>query len=330
MGYHFSPTAFVQTNLTRSPLLPHLRRMESSQTPLPPENARPSSTPIIYMPLGDVNAENEDLDEPVDPIFVSLLDEEDMDAAECSSGDRSLADPAGAVDFYSVLGVPRDAGLAEIRTSYKRLSRLLHPDRHCAIGAAFDSSMPDLELRHLRKSAQEAFGRISAAYAVLIDPNKRAIYDRFGFRGLNIDGWELALREKSAVELQLEYFKLRAKEREERQLRFTQPTSEFSLGVDMTDVFDRYLKEEPAEREIAPSLSVYEMVLKQSISAGATLRTSLSLVGEIVAQNGLGVGTWLLLCQRRFPAQSYFGPGTADVEVSNNSLISFVRQGFQT
>ena len=34
------------------------------------------------------------------------------------------------VDYCSVLGVPRDAGLAEIKVAYRRLARGCHPDLH--------------------------------------------------------------------------------------------------------------------------------------------------------------------------------------------------------
>lgn len=34
------------------------------------------------------------------------------------------------VEYRSVLGVPRDAGLAEIKVAYRRLARGCHPDLH--------------------------------------------------------------------------------------------------------------------------------------------------------------------------------------------------------
>lgn len=66
-------------------------------------------------------------------------------------------------DYYSVLGVPRDADISEIKKAYKRLARKYHPD------VAEDKS-----------EAERKMGEINEAYGVLGDEEKRAYYDRFG------------------------------------------------------------------------------------------------------------------------------------------------------
>jgi curved DNA-binding protein len=63
---------------------------------------------------------------------------------------------------YQVLGVPRAADQETIKREYKRLARQFHPDRN-----------PDPE-------AHERFKEISAAYDVLGDEKKRALFDEFG------------------------------------------------------------------------------------------------------------------------------------------------------
>ena len=67
-----------------------------------------------------------------------------------------------AGDYYTMLGVRRDAGQDEIKRAYRRLARELHPDVN-----------PDPE-------TQEKFKEISQAYEVLSDPEKRQMYDLGG------------------------------------------------------------------------------------------------------------------------------------------------------
>jgi molecular chaperone DnaJ len=70
-------------------------------------------------------------------------------------------------DYYEVLGVPKEASEKEIKTAYRKLAMLHHPDR---------SDAPE---------AEEKFKELSEAYAVLSDPDKRQKYDQFGHAGIN-------------------------------------------------------------------------------------------------------------------------------------------------
>ena len=67
-------------------------------------------------------------------------------------------------DPYETLGVSRSAAVEEIKTSYRKLAMKYHPDRNPGDAAA-----------------EESFKEISQAYDILIDPNKRAAYDRYGY-----------------------------------------------------------------------------------------------------------------------------------------------------
>ena len=67
------------------------------------------------------------------------------------------------VDYYTLLGVAKDAEAADIRKAYRKLAMQFHPDRNQG-----------------SKVAEEKFKQISEAYAVLSDPAKRKTYDSFG------------------------------------------------------------------------------------------------------------------------------------------------------
>jgi curved DNA-binding protein len=69
-------------------------------------------------------------------------------------------------DYYQMLGVSKNASDGEIKKAYRKLAMKYHPD-------------------HTKgdKSAEERFKKISEAYAVLSDKEKRKQYDTFGSSG---------------------------------------------------------------------------------------------------------------------------------------------------
>lgn len=72
------------------------------------------------------------------------------------------------VNYYDVLGLPRNSSDEDIKKAYRKLAMKWHPDKN-------------------RDNAEEAarkFQDIGEAYDVLSDMEKRAIYDRYGYDGL--------------------------------------------------------------------------------------------------------------------------------------------------
>jgi len=77
------------------------------------------------------------------------------------------------MDYYNVLKVNRHATEEELRTSYKRLVLIHHPDKH----------PPENRIE-----AERRFILVSQAYDILSNPVKRKIYDQYGEEGLQYGG----------------------------------------------------------------------------------------------------------------------------------------------
>ncbi|MDX6600950.1 MAG: molecular chaperone DnaJ [Solirubrobacterales bacterium] len=75
-------------------------------------------------------------------------------------------------DYYEVLGVEHGASDAEVKRSFRKLARELHPD--------VNAHDPE---------AEKKFKAAAEAYEVLSDPEQRQIYDRYGQDGLRSGGF---------------------------------------------------------------------------------------------------------------------------------------------
>ena len=80
-------------------------------------------------------------------------------------------------NYYQDLGLAKKASDKEIKKAYRKLALKYHPDK-----------VPEDE----RKKAEEKFLKVSEAYAVLSDPEKRKVYDQYGKKGIEAmeKGWK--------------------------------------------------------------------------------------------------------------------------------------------
>mmetsp|Transcript_6061 Transcript_6061/g.10777 ORF Transcript_6061/g.10777 Transcript_6061/m.10777 type:complete len:186 (-) Transcript_6061:734-1291(-) len=71
-----------------------------------------------------------------------------------------------ARSYYDILGVPRDASQKTIKSAYRKMAKLYHPDKN-----------PD-------ENTQKKFHQVAQAYEVLSDEEKRRVYDQYGEEGI--------------------------------------------------------------------------------------------------------------------------------------------------
>jgi DnaJ-class molecular chaperone len=74
------------------------------------------------------------------------------------------------LDYYSVLGVSKNASIAEIKSAYRKLALKWHPDKNKESGA------------------EQKFKEINQAYEVLSDQSKRQTYDSVGHQAYTSSG----------------------------------------------------------------------------------------------------------------------------------------------
>ncbi|KAL3641303.1 Chaperone protein dnaJ A6, chloroplastic [Castilleja foliolosa] len=103
----------------------------------------------------------------------TIFSQESLNALFSSRSYNNLSQRRGARfivradrDYYTVLGVSKNASKSDIKSAYRKLARSYHPDVNKESGA------------------EDKFKEISNAYEVLSDDEKRSIYDRYGEAGL--------------------------------------------------------------------------------------------------------------------------------------------------
>ena len=74
-------------------------------------------------------------------------------------------------DLYAILGVSRDADDKKLKSAYRKLAKKYHPDANPG-----------------DKDAEQKFKDVGEAYAILSDPEKRKLYDAYGYAAFDGSG----------------------------------------------------------------------------------------------------------------------------------------------
>ena len=194
-------------------------------------------------------------------------------------------------DPYNLLGVSQKATAAEIKSAYRKLARKLHPD-----------------LNPNDKAAEERFKKVTAAYDLLSDTDKRARYDRG-----EIDG--------------------EGNERTPYSSYHRQPgetgSFSFNFGNSSEDIFSQFFRQnanrpEPgSDLQHAITISFLEAVLGAEKTIVLTNGKTLSL--KIPA--GSVEGSVLRLKNQGNPGRNGGSAGNALIEIRITPHPYFVRKG---
>jgi DnaJ-class molecular chaperone len=202
-----------------------------------------------------------------------------------------------AEDPYKVLGVPREAGEEEIRRAYRKLAKQLHPDLNPSN----------------RATAEERFKKVSAAYDIVGDPEKRGQYDR---GEIDANGEQRRGFQRGGP------FTGRAGRR---------PSDDFGFGDIFSDLFGGMRGRADgggfgaAGRDVRYTLEVDFL----EAAAGVKKRVTMPDGGvlDLAVPEGVADGQVLRLKGKGSPGQRGAAPGDALVEIKVRAHASFKRIG---
>lgn len=212
----------------RTPHRPNHSSFQSTQAAEQETASQPSTGP--QESYNQQNAQQEE------PLFGGYRTSNRMGANARLGGDPSgNGTPREAIEdeeeerdsYYALLNVQKEATDDDIRDSYRLLAVALHPDKHTS---------PEL-----KQSAENRFRSVQQAYEVLIDPEKRAIYDHFGARGLS-QNWSLVQRSagggpRTAAELRDEWERIARRKRAEEVENMIRSKGEYTANLDASALF---------------------------------------------------------------------------------------------
>jgi DnaJ-class molecular chaperone len=201
-------------------------------------------------------------------------------------------------DPYEALGVERTASVDDIRKSYRKLAKKLHPD-----------------LNPGNKKAEEQFKEVSSAYDLLSDADKRARFDRG-----EIDA--------SGAERPAQRFYRDFADQPDHAYAGASGYEDFASG---DDLFAEILRRQAQARANAPGEDLHYRLPVDFLDAvnGGTMRLNLPDGGtlEVKIPPGIETGQVLRLRGKGEPGRGTGKAGDALVEVAVQPHRFFTREG---
>ncbi|KAI1315551.1 hypothetical protein EDD11_000624 [Mortierella claussenii] len=193
------------------------------------------------------------------------------------------------MDYYAVLNLSKTASDEDIKDSYKRLSRIFHPDKH---------SDPTL-----KQAAETKFHVINKAFEVLSNAQLRTAYDEYGEEGLNTK-WEVGHNIKTPHELREEYARLAREKRGMELENMVRSKNDITINVNATRVFSNHMEvpspfggtayaKKLGNGGVLSALKrteIMQLYMKNSFETQLGSRTQFIVGGQMTSRSGTGGG----------------------------------------
>lgn len=168
------------------------------------------------------------------------------------------------IDYYKIMGIPKNTPQSEIRKAYLKRTKQFHPDLH-----------PD------DPKSKAKFQALNEAYAVLSDPKKRSLYDRYGEQWEQANNYEQA-RSKAQAPNGGVHFSFNGEDDFDFN-HFTNGTSGFST------FFENLFKQDPRQQRRNYSSTFYTDESQFDMNAVVTIDLYTALLGgDILIQTKSG------------------------------------------
>jgi len=227
-------------------------------------------------------------------------------------------------DLYDTLNVQRDASADDVRSAFRDLSRLYHPDKQAGVLSDPAASSGSRSRSGGSAGGEAAFMRVLHAYRVLSDDTMRQFYDRYGLSGVRLaenltddDGEahvaeQLVLPEDKLKHLEGRVRRLMRKHEELRTRRL--------LGLQGAFVLSLASSPGPHGTHLRRRYRVHYTAISQSVQVclGDNLRLTAGCTGHIQGASGFGASKLMLSAAGRIGAlnngrcqMNFVGPGSA-------------------